>query len=158
MGHSPQGCKESDTTECFCPSPLWINKKLDLGFQGDCTSTIGHRLARVCSVTKLCPTFCSSVHGVVQARILEWGAISSSRGSSQLRDQTLISCVSCISRCNSLPLSHLRSPLGLKLLFSADREVEPALPAQRQPELLHRALAAPAPGQLPVPAQLLLQR
>ena len=96
---------------CFCPSPLWINKKLDLGFQGACTSTIGHRLARVCSVTKSCPTLCSSVHGVVQARILEWGAISSSRGSSWLRDQTHISCVSCISRCNSLPLSHLRSPL-----------------------------------------------
>ena len=76
---------------------LWINKKLDLGFQGDCTSTIGHRLARVCSVTKSWPTLCnpmdcsprgSSVHGVVQARILEWGAISSSRGSSRLRDRT----------------------------------------------------------------------
>ena len=30
----------------------------------------------------------SSVHGVFQARILEWVAISSSRGSSQPRDQT----------------------------------------------------------------------
>ena len=93
---------------CFCPSPLWINKKLDLGFQGDYTSTVGHRLARVCSTTKSCPNLCdptdcsllgSSVHGIVQARILEWGAISSSRGSSCLGDQTHISCVSCISRC-----------------------------------------------------------
>ena len=40
----------------------------------------------------------SSVHGVVLARILEWVAISSSRGSSQTRDRTLISCVSSISR------------------------------------------------------------
>ena len=30
----------------------------------------------------------SSVHGIFQARELEWVAISSSRGSSQLRDQT----------------------------------------------------------------------
>ena len=31
----------------------------------------------------------SSVHGIFQARILEWVAISSSRGSSRSRDQTL---------------------------------------------------------------------
>ena len=30
----------------------------------------------------------SSVHGILQARLLEWVAISSSRGSSQPRDQT----------------------------------------------------------------------
>ena len=49
----------------------------------------------VCSVTQSCPTLCnptdcsppgSSVHGIVQARILEWGAISFSRGSSRRRD------------------------------------------------------------------------
>ena len=40
----------------------------------------------------------SSVHGVSQATILEWVAISSSRESSRPRDQTHISCVSCISR------------------------------------------------------------
>ena len=53
---------------------------------------------------KLRPTFCnpmncspsgSSVHGVLQARILEWVALSFSRESSQIRDWT---CVSCISR------------------------------------------------------------
>ena len=32
----------------------------------------------------------SSVHGISQARILEWVAISSSRGSSQLKDKTCI--------------------------------------------------------------------
>ena len=37
----------------------------------------------------------TSVHGISQARILEWVAISFSRGSSQSRDQT---CVSCIGR------------------------------------------------------------
>ena len=35
----------------------------------------------------------SSVHGILQARILEWVAISFSRGSSQSRDQTRISCI-----------------------------------------------------------------
>ena len=48
-----------------------------------------------------CPTLCdpmdhsppgSSVHGVLQARILEWVARPSSSGSSQPRDRTCISC------------------------------------------------------------------
>ena len=40
----------------------------------------------------------SSVHGILQPRILEWAAISSSRGSSQSKDQTPVSCISCIGR------------------------------------------------------------
>ena len=39
----------------------------------------------------------SSAHGITQRRILEWVAISSSRGSSQPRDQTCISHDSCIA-------------------------------------------------------------
>ena len=35
----------------------------------------------------------SSVHGILQARILEWVAISFSRGSSWLRDQIRVSCI-----------------------------------------------------------------
>ena len=35
----------------------------------------------------------SSVHGILQARILEWVFISISRGSSQPRDQTWVSCI-----------------------------------------------------------------
>ena len=35
----------------------------------------------------------SSVHGVLQTRILEWAAISFSRGSSQTGDQTFVSCI-----------------------------------------------------------------
>ena len=54
-------------------------------------------------VIQSCPTLCdsvdcsplgSSVHRILQARILEWVAISFSRRSSQPRDQTHISCVS----------------------------------------------------------------
>ena len=44
-----------------------------------------------------CSPLDSSVHGMFQARIQEWVAISSSRGSSQPRDETHISCVSCIA-------------------------------------------------------------
>ena len=53
-------------------------------------------------ITELCPTLCdpmdysppgSSVHGIPQARILEWIAISFSRGSSWPRDQTWVSCI-----------------------------------------------------------------
>ena len=40
----------------------------------------------------------SSVHGISQARILEWVYIFSSRGSSQLRDPTCFFCVSCTVR------------------------------------------------------------
>ena len=40
-----------------------------------------------------------SVHGILQARILEWVAMPSSRGSSGPRDQTRVSCISCIGRC-----------------------------------------------------------
>ena len=52
----------------------------------------------------------SSVHGISQARILEWVAISSSRVSSPPRDQTHISCVFLHWQADSLPLSHLGSP------------------------------------------------
>ena len=54
------------------------------------------------SVAQLCRTLCncmdcsppgSSVHGISQLRILEWVAISSSRGSSRPTDRTHVSCI-----------------------------------------------------------------
>ena len=53
-------------------------------------------------VTQWCLTVCdpmdcslpgSSVHGISQARILEWVVISFSRGTSRPRDQTQVSCI-----------------------------------------------------------------
>ena len=64
-------------------------------------------VSQFCSVTQSCPTLwdpmdCSppgsSVHRILQARILEWVAMPSSRGPSQPRDPTLVSFVSCIGR------------------------------------------------------------
>ena len=40
-----------------------------------------------------CSPPCSSVHGILQARILEWVAMPSSRASFQPRDQTPVSCI-----------------------------------------------------------------
>ena len=47
-------------------------------------------------VTHSCLTLCDPmdrVHGILQARILEWVAIPFSKGSSQPRDQTQVSCI-----------------------------------------------------------------
>ena len=58
-------------------------------------------------VAQLCLILCdsmdcsppdSSVHGIFQTRILERVVISFSRGPARPRDQTCISCVSCIGR------------------------------------------------------------
>ena len=60
-----------------------------------------------CSVTQLCLTLCNpmdysplgaSVHGIFQARIREWVAISYSRGSSSPRNRMHISCISSFGR------------------------------------------------------------
>ena len=60
-----------------------------------------------------CPTLCntldrsppgSSVHGILQATILKWVPMPSYRGSSQPRDQTPVSYVSCPWQSGSLPL------------------------------------------------------
>ena len=58
-------------------------------------------------VAQSCPTLCdptdcsppsSSVHGISQARILEWIPVPSFRGSSQPRDRTGVSCISYTGR------------------------------------------------------------
>ena len=72
-----------------------------------------------------CPTLCdpmdcslagSFVHWIFQARILEWVAMSSSRGSSHPRDRTHVSYVSCIGRW---VLYYERHCIGEFFVFSA---------------------------------------
>ena len=62
---------EKGSLECVF-SPVWLCNLMDCNLPG------------------------SSVHGISQARILEWATLSYSRGSSQCRNSTHISCVSCI--------------------------------------------------------------
>ena len=75
-------------------------------------------LSRFSSVQSLqsCPNLCdpidcslpgSSVHGILQARVLEWVATPSSRGSSRPRDRTLASFGSCVAGESSIT-----EPLG----------------------------------------------
>ena len=103
---------------------IWWRGRPDmLRFMG--SQRVGHDSATelnwtdvVCAHTRvqLCPALCdpmdcslpgSSVHGIFQARILEWAAISFSRGSSQPRDRTWVSHL--VGRCFYC-LSHQRSP------------------------------------------------
>ena len=67
-----------------------------------CSDYININWLCYCLVTQSCPTPCdpkdcslpgSSIHETLQARVLEWGAISFSRVSSQPRDRTQVSCI-----------------------------------------------------------------
>ena len=64
--------------------------------------TLTQWCAGLCLVAQSRPTLCdpmdcspsgSSVHGIPQARILEWIAVPSFRGSSRPRDRTQVSCI-----------------------------------------------------------------
>ena len=87
-----------------------------------------------------CSSAGSSVHGIPQARILEWAAISYSRGPSQTRDGTHVSCL-LPWQVGSLPLgpagrpcsgSHGQTDIG------ASRGCEPTCPSLPGPQ--------PSPG------------
>ena len=74
-------------------------------------------------VTQLCLTPCdpmdcslphSSVHGIFQARVLEWVAISFSRGSSQPRDQTRVSHI--VGRCFTVWATREVTRLDIRLV------------------------------------------
>ena len=80
---------------------------------------IGKDDAGLCSATQSCLTLCnpmgynppgSSVHGIFQARILEWVAIPFSRGSSRPGDRTHFSCISCIGKQILYHYRHLGRP------------------------------------------------
>ena len=71
---------------------------------------------QVCLAAQSCSTLCdpmdcsspgSSVHGILQAKILKWVAIPFSKGSSQPRDRTQVSCV----EADSLPAEPLERSL-----------------------------------------------
>ena len=78
-----------------------------------------------CLVAQSCLTLCNpmdcrlpgfSAHGILQARIMEWVAISFSRAS-QPRGWTQVCCVSCIGRWILYHKRHLESPFAYDLLL-----------------------------------------
>ena len=74
-----------------CKSCRATKSKKNLFYIFLCPSISGVKVAQ------LCPTLCDpmdfTVHGILQARILEWVAFPFSRGSSQHRDRTQVSCI-----------------------------------------------------------------
>ena len=84
---------------------LFLGSKITAN--GDCSHKIRRHLLlgrKGREVTESCPILCdpmdcnlpgSSVHGIFQARTLEWVAISFSRGSSRPRAQTQFSRIAC---------------------------------------------------------------
>ena len=88
---------------------------------------------------QLCPTLCNpmdcspqvSVRGILQARVLEWIAMPSSRGSSQPRNRTAVFCISCIAgrffthwtTWEAQGLTQILSKRVLHLRGKPDREV-----------------------------------
>ena len=87
-------------THIICPSSCWTRKWLiSPGFKEKVSE-------KESEIAQSCPTLCdpmdcslpgSSVHGIFQAIVLEWIAISFSRGSSQPRDWTRVSHI--VDRC-----------------------------------------------------------
>ena len=69
----------------------------------------------------------SSVHGILQVRILEWVAMPSSR------DQTRISYVSCIDRWDFYHQRHLRSPQTHSLHWKRSLPTMEVLPSAPTP-------------------------
>ena len=93
----PSRCLVESSQCCEEGSVSFIGKKGSI--RGACVYA--------CSVSQLCQGLCdpldcslpgSFVHGILQARILEWVATPFSRGSSWPRDWTQVSCVSCTDR------------------------------------------------------------
>ena len=79
--------------------PFMIKTLQKMGIEGTYLSILKTIYDSESEVTQSCPTLCdpmdcslpgSSVHRIFQARVLEWVAISFSRGSSQPRDRTQV--------------------------------------------------------------------
>ena len=113
------------TTKTWC-SQINIKKKSGMygvkAFLGNKTHT---QLMLCCAQSLSCVQLCdpiacslpgSSVHGILQARILEWVAVPFSRGSSQSRDQTQ-DFPHC--RQNLYCLSHQESHTQLSVVYSS---------------------------------------
>ena len=81
-----------------------------------------------------CPTLCnpidcsppgSSVHGILQARILEWVAMPSSKGSSQPRGRTWVSCIAGRCFTTEPPRKPPYVYLFLPKFLTADMAIKP---------------------------------
>jgi len=110
-------------------SPIFLKSFLVFPILSFSSISLHCSLKKWSEFAQLCPTFCDpmdcslpgfSVHGIFQARVLEWVAISFSKGSSQAGDWTRVSNIA--GRCFTLwaiaLCVHLRRCSCLSLLFS----------------------------------------
>ena len=94
---------------------------------GRCFVNLCAKLHQLCLIVFYCMDSSppgSSVHRILQASILEWVAISSSRESFQPRDRTRVLYISypCLLYCQvgSLPLALFWTSMKLRLLWSVE--------------------------------------
>ena len=89
-----------ETSECLWD--LSLPHHLHYEYHSYCTlkQTDSKNYLSEVKVAQSCPTLCNPmdyrVRGILQARILEWVAFPFSRGSSQPRDQTPVSCTGLV--------------------------------------------------------------
>ena len=93
---------QADTLPSEPPGKAVVDISLSMRIiTSSCISVAANGIGMKVLVTQSCPTLCnprdcnlsgSLVHGILQARILEWVAIRFSKGSSRPRDQAWVSC------------------------------------------------------------------
>ena len=107
-------------------------------------------------VAQSCPTLCdpmdcsppgSSVHGILQARILEWVAIPFSKGSSWPRDRTRVSCIVLFFSCGGhqsfvLPIICPLTDLPWEFLFPLPKESQESLSPEKNLRMQERSASA----------------
>ena len=99
VGYSPWGYRESDTTEWLTLSLFSWRKKGEMTTWWKSKREVAQSFPTLCNPMDCSPPG-SSVHGILQARILEWVAISFSRESSRPRDWIQVSRIA--GRCFNL--------------------------------------------------------
>ena len=88
-----EGIKTTSCFPCFPPLPICLSALLGFFHWSDPFLVFDTQLCLTLCGPMGCSPLNSSVHGILQARILEWVAIPFSRGSSQHRDWTQVSCI-----------------------------------------------------------------
>ena len=114
----------------FIKCILYLNKKCVFL----CVFIVNDKInCAMCSDAQSCSTLCnpmdssspgSSVHGILQERILEWVIISSSRGSSRLRDGACVSYISCTGKQILYYQCHMWKLIELEALLYKKRRTK----------------------------------
>ena len=127
MPFSRGSSQPRDWIHCLLCLLHWQMHSLQLSHQGiphSSFSSVQFSSVQFSSVAQSCLTLCdpmdyslprSSVHGILQARILEWVAISFSRGSSRPRDQTQVSRI--VGRCFTIWTTREALIKGMYIFF-----------------------------------------